>query len=93
MHLIWNGGSLPWLRFIELVRPMENEGMTSLAHLLRPNATEAYHIFSGTIAVLVPDNIFPWRSQCALSHGQPRTDASPEHNHTMEQTKPSPEHT
>lgn len=93
MHLIWNGGSLPWLRFIKLVRHMENEGMAFLAHPFRPNATEAHHIFSGTIAVFVPGHIFPWRSQCALSHDQPRTDASPEHNHPMEQTKPPPEHT
>lgn len=92
MHLIWNDGSLPWLRFIKLVRHMGNEGMSFMADLFRPNATDAHHIFSGTIAVLVPGHIFPSRSQCALSHSQLRTDASPEHNHTMEHTKPPPEH-
>jgi hypothetical protein len=82
MNLIWDA-SLPWLHFIRLVRPTENEGMVFLDLLLKLDVTEPYHIVRSTIAVLVPDNISHSQCRCIVSYDQPRIYASPEHNHTL----------
>ncbi|KAJ5501296.1 hypothetical protein N7453_006113 [Penicillium expansum] len=63
MHVIWNRGSLPWQRFIKLVRPMENEeapSPTSSLTIHSPGAdalsTTVNHELMHRLSTIIPWN-------------------------------------